>query len=72
MADRLPGDHVARFVHPLRVGHLRVLNIGLLVVWAALALYAIVKDLSPEPYALWALSLIAVYFLIAGLLRRPA
>jgi phosphatidylcholine synthase len=61
-----------RFVHPLRVAHLRVLNIGLLVVWAALALYAIVKDLSPEPYVLWALSLIAVYFLIAGLLRRPA
>ena len=61
-----------RFVHPLRVGHLRILNIGLLVVWAGLALYAIVKDLSPESYVLWALSLIAVYFLIAGLLRRSA
>lgn len=60
-----------RFVHPLRVGHLRLLNIGLLAVWAALALYAVVQNLSPGHYVVWPLAAIAVYFLIAGLLRRP-
>lgn len=61
-----------RFVHPLRVKHLRVVNIALLVVWAALAFLAVIQDLSPGPYVTWPLAVIAVYFLVAGLLRRPA
>ena len=61
-----------RFVHPLRVGHLRLLNIALLAVWAALALLAVIQDLEPGRYVTWPLAGIAGYFLIAGLLRRPA
>jgi phosphatidylcholine synthase len=60
-----------RFVHPLRVIHLRVLNIALMAVWAVLASLAIIQDLEPGPYATWALAAIAAYFFIAGLLRRP-
>ena len=58
-----------RFVHPLRVRHLRVLNIALLVVWAGLALFALIQNLEPGPYVTWPLAAIAAYFLIAGLLR---
>jgi phosphatidylcholine synthase len=61
-----------RFVHPLRVKHWRVLNIALLALWAALALWAVIANLEPGPYVTMPLSAIAVYFLIAGLLRRPA
>ena len=60
-----------RFVHPLRVKHLRVLNIALMALWAVLALLAIIQNLEPGPYVTWPLAAIAVYFLIAGLLRRP-
>lgn len=59
-----------RFVHPLRVKQLRVLNIALLVVWAALAVFTLIANLEPGPYVTAALSAIALYFLIAGLLRR--
>jgi phosphatidylcholine synthase len=59
------------FVHPLRVRHLRVLNIALLALWAALALLAVIQNLEPGPTVNIALSAIAAYFLIAGLLRRP-
>lgn len=59
-----------RFVHPLRVRHLRWLNIALMVVWAALALIAILANLEPGPYVVYGLSAIALYFLGAGLLRR--
>jgi phosphatidylcholine synthase len=61
-----------RFVHPLRVKHLRILNIGLMALWSVLALYAIVKNLEPGPYVVLPLVGIAVYFLMAGFLRRPA
>ena len=61
-----------RFVHPLRVRHWRALNIALLAVWSALALLAVTQNLEPDPTVTWALAAIAAYFLIAGLLRRPA
>jgi phosphatidylcholine synthase len=61
-----------RFVHPLRVRHFRVLNLALMVAWAALALLAVMQNLEPGPYVTWPLAAIAVYFLLAGLLRRPA
>lgn len=61
-----------RFVHPLRATNLRMLNIALLVAWAALALLTVIDDLEPGPTITWALAAIAVYFLFAGLLRRPA
>ena len=60
-----------RFVHPLRVRQLRLLNIALLAFWAALALLAVIQNLKPGPIVTIALSAIAAYFLIAGLLHRP-
>src|SRR5476651_2196578 len=61
-----------QFVHPVRVKRLRVLNIALMGAWAALASVAIVQNLDPDPYVTWPLAAIAVYFLVAGLIRRPA
>jgi len=61
-----------RFVHPLRVRRLRGLNIALLVIWALLAILAILDDLSPHIGVKIALVAIAVYFFVAGFLRRPA
>ena len=61
-----------QFVHPVRVKRLRVLNIALMGAWAALASVAIVQNLDPDPYITWPLAAIAVYFLVAGLIRRPA
>jgi phosphatidylcholine synthase len=60
-----------QFVHPLRVKHMRVVNIALLALWAALALLAIFQNLEPNPYVTWALAAIAVYFFLAAFLRRP-
>jgi Phosphatidylserine synthase len=61
-----------KFLHPLRVKHWRKINVSLLALWAALAFVAIVEDLSPSLYVTVPLSLIAVYFFVAGLLRSPA
>ena len=61
-----------RFVHPLRVKRLRTLNIVLLAAWGALALVTLVQDLAPGPYVTIPLTLIAVYFLIAGIFREAA
>lgn len=61
-----------RFVHPLRVRQLRPLNVALLIVWAGLGLLAVVYDLQPGIYVAIPLAVIAGYFLIAGLLQRPA
>lgn len=59
-----------RFVHPLRVRRFRVVNIVLMAAWAALAIVTVGTDLAPGPYVTAALSAIALYFLVAGLLRR--
>jgi phosphatidylcholine synthase len=59
-----------RFVHPLRVKRLRLVNIALMALWAVLAFVAVAKDLTPGPAIAAALSVIALYFLVAGLLRR--
>jgi phosphatidylcholine synthase len=61
-----------QFPHPLRVKHLRSLNLGLMALWAVLALAAVVKDLEPGPYVTWPLLAIAIYFFTAGFLRRAA
>ena len=42
-----------KFLHPLRVKHLRMLNIALLGVWIVLAALAVVHDLAPGPYVIW-------------------
>jgi phosphatidylcholine synthase len=61
-----------KFLHPLRVRHWRLFNIALLALWALLAFVAVVQDLAPGLYITAALSIIAVYFFAAGLLRTPA
>jgi len=57
------------FVHPLRVKRLRILNIALLGAWCALAMLTLASDLEPGPYVKVPLAAIALYFLVAGLLR---
>ena len=57
------------FIHPLRVKRLRPLNITLASIWSALAILTLVRDFSPPAYVTAILSLIGVYFLLAGLLR---
>jgi phosphatidylcholine synthase len=59
-----------RVMHPLRVAHLRMLHLALLAAWAALALVAIGANLQPGPYVTIPLSALALYFLLAGLLRK--
>src|SRR3972149_1843367 len=56
-----------RFVHPLRVRQLRLINIALLAAWGALALLAVIQNLEPGPTVTIPLSAIAAYFLVAGL-----
>jgi phosphatidylcholine synthase len=57
-----------RFVHPFRVRRLRTVTVALLTLWAALALAAVKQGLAPEPWISAALCLIAVYFVLVGLL----
>ena len=57
------------FVHPVRVPRWRRLNLAALVAWAALAAFAVAQRLDPPAWAAAALAAIAIYFVIAGLLR---
>ncbi len=61
-----------KFVHPVRVRRLRWLNMAALLAWSALALLALVQGLTPQPWVSAALCLIAVYFLLAGLVPGRA
>jgi phosphatidylcholine synthase len=58
------------FVHPVRVRRLRSVNLLLLVAWAALAVTAVVTDMAPGHWVSGALSVIALWFIAAGALRR--
>ncbi len=58
------------FVHPVRVPRWRALNIAALVLWALLAVVALVQNLEPPAWVAVALAAIAVYFVIVGLLRN--
>ena len=57
-----------RFVHPFRVRRLRTVTVALLTLWAVLAGAAVKQGLSPAPWISAALCLIAVYFVLIGLL----
>lgn len=59
-----------RFIHPVRVGRWRALNLALLALWAALALVAVLLDLDPGKWVTSALCAIGVYFFAFGLLPR--
>ena len=58
------------FLHPFRVRRFRTFSALLIVAWAALAAFALVRDMTPGPWVTGALCAIALYFLAAGLLRR--
>ena len=47
-----------------------MLNLAALVLWGVLALFALEQNLDPPAWVGAALAAIAVYFVIAGLLRR--
>jgi len=59
------------FLHPFRVTRFRVVTIGLLALWTVLAIAALARDFAPGPWVTGGLVLIGLYFLAAGLLRRP-
>ena len=63
-----------KFVHPFRVVRGRLLTIGLLVLWATLAVVAVIDRLHPPAWVSVGLCLVALYFLLFGLVpsRRKA
>jgi phosphatidylcholine synthase len=58
------------FIHPVRVRRWRKANLGLLVVWAVLALVAVLRNLQPSPVVTVGLCAIGLYFFAFGLLQR--
>ena len=61
-----------KFIHPVRVRRLRWLNTAALLAWSALALLALAQGLAPPLWVTAALCLLAVYFLLAGLVTARA
>jgi phosphatidylcholine synthase len=61
-----------KFLHPVRVRHLRPLNIAVLIVWSLLALSAIMLQLDPGPWVTYALLLIGLYFFLVGFTDRQS
>ncbi len=57
-------------MHPIRIAHLRVLTTAAMVLWALLAIFAVVQNLDPGFWTEAALCLLAVYFVAIGFLRR--
>jgi phosphatidylcholine synthase len=58
------------FIHPMRIAHLRALTMAALVLWAILALVTVVENLDPGFWVATALSILAIYFVGIGFLRR--
>jgi phosphatidylcholine synthase len=58
------------FIHPVRIPHLRALTVAALVLWALLALVAVAKNLDPGFWTAAILSVLAIYFVGIGFLRR--
>jgi phosphatidylcholine synthase len=57
-----------KFVHPFRVSRLRPVTIAMLALWAILGLVALLNDLSPGLWVTGGLCVVALYFLVIGLL----
>jgi phosphatidylcholine synthase len=60
------------FIHPFRVARLRALSAVLLALAGVLAIVAIAQDMAPGPWVTGAMCAIILYFVGAGLLRRPS
>jgi phosphatidylcholine synthase len=56
-----------KFVHPVRVRRWRTLTLAAVVAWSALALVAVLRDLTPGPWVAGGLVVIGIYFLGVGL-----
>jgi phosphatidylcholine synthase len=59
-----------KFLHPMRVARLRMLNIAALILWSVLALIAVLRDLDPGPWVTVGLVAIGLYFLGIGLTEK--
>ena len=59
-----------KFLHPMRVARLRMLNIAALILWSVLALIAVLRDLDPGPWVTAGLVAIGLYFLGIGLTEK--
>lgn len=57
-------------IHPVRIAHWRVLTALALVLWTALASFAVVRHLQPGVWTVAGLCLLAIYFVGVGFLRR--
>src|SRR2546423_744181 len=55
-----------KFLHPVRVTHLRPLNLTALIIWSMLALIALMRQLEPAPWVTGALLAISPYFFAVG------
>jgi phosphatidylcholine synthase len=60
------------FIHPVRVPRWRIVNFVALVLWAGLAIFAVVLRLDPPGWVAAGLAAIAIYFVIVGLLRSQS
>jgi phosphatidylcholine synthase len=60
------------FIHPVRVPRWRIVNLLALVLWAGLAIVAVVLRLDPPGWVAAALAAIAIYFVIVGLLHSQS
>jgi len=59
-----------KFVHPMRVARLRVINIAALVLWSLLALIALLYGLDPGPWVAGGLVVVALYLIGVGLTEK--
>jgi phosphatidylcholine synthase len=59
-----------RFIHPVRIAHLRIFTLIALALWAALAIFAVWTNLRPGAWAIAILCVLALYFIGVGFLRR--
>lgn len=60
------------FIHPVRVPRWRIVNLVVLVLWAALAIITLLRGLDPPGVVAGGLAVIAIYFVIVGLLRSQS
>jgi phosphatidylcholine synthase len=61
-----------KFLHPVRVRHLRPLNLAALVMWSVLALIALARQLDPGPWVTHALLAVGIYFFLVGVTDRQS
>jgi phosphatidylcholine synthase len=59
-----------KFLHPFRVRRLRIVSLAAVVLWSALAAYALLRELAPGPWVAGGLIALAAYFLAVGLTEK--